>query len=212
MERRGPVAQHLRQRGRPVDVPPASGGAEHRLHPRSRRLHARPPRLGAQLVDAPARHPRRRRRRHPRSAAPLGRLPGAPRKPLSLSRMNTLPGHPGLRPSKMEVPVRCRCSRLMMNSKPDAHCRVRNCVSTSQVAAPSGWGHSDGAPDRSTLGILMLPLSLSSLPSRNQCPVTSSYFVWLLSRQQSCSAGLSFSCVYPHWILLRLIGFVWSWT
>ena len=74
VERRRSVAQHLRQRGRPAHVPPAPGRAEHRLHSRSGRLHAWPPRLGAQLVDPPARNARRRWRRHLDGTSSFSRL------------------------------------------------------------------------------------------------------------------------------------------
>lgn len=74
VERRRSVAQHLRQRGRPAHVPPAPGCTEHRLYSRPGRLHAWPARLGAQLVDPPARNARCRWRCHSDSTSSFSRL------------------------------------------------------------------------------------------------------------------------------------------
>ena len=76
LELRGPVPQHLREGGRQAHLPPPPGGTEHGLYPLQGRLRARPPRHGAQLVHATARHTRRGRGRHCRGAATLRRIPG----------------------------------------------------------------------------------------------------------------------------------------
>ena len=110
VERRWPVAQHLCQRGGSINVSSASSGSEYGLHPRPCRFHAWPPRLGAQLVDAPARHSRRRWCRHPHSPSPfcwisescgqqrpimgLGSWPQQTLPRLEKPSRHYLPGHP----------------------------------------------------------------------------------------------------------------------
>ena len=71
-----PLASPLYAGGRQADVPPAPRGSEHRLHPRPRGLHARPPRVGDSLVHQTAGNPRRRRRGHTRGTAALTGIPG----------------------------------------------------------------------------------------------------------------------------------------
>lgn len=74
MERRRSVSQHFCQGGGSIDVPSTSSSSEYRLHSRPCRFYPRPPRLGAQLVNSPARYSRSCRCRYPYSTAPLCRL------------------------------------------------------------------------------------------------------------------------------------------
>lgn len=69
------IIKHIRKRRGRVNVPPAPSGAEHGLHPRARGVLARAALLGGGVAGAPARHARRRGRRHGARAAPLRRLP-----------------------------------------------------------------------------------------------------------------------------------------
>ncbi|XP_045426549.1 SPRY domain-containing SOCS box protein 1 isoform X1 [Pipistrellus kuhlii] len=66
LEPQRPLAQRLRQGGRPAAVPPAPGGPEHGRHPGQGGLHAGAARVADHLGHAAARHARRGGRGHGR--------------------------------------------------------------------------------------------------------------------------------------------------